>query len=97
MAIFSKLRLNLFKAFACSHRTCPSGFHYFCCYSKKQCKLYAHVATVSNTDSNMLPLNKRLNEDLYLRLNSFSIPLTLWLEIRNNRRRNMSIFANDEK
>lgn len=60
-------------------------------------KLYAHVATVSTTDSNMLPLNKRLNEDLYLRLNSFSIPLTLPLEIRNNRRRNMSMFANDEK
>ena len=60
-------------------------------------KLYAYVATVSTTDSNMLPLNKRLNEGPYLRLNSFSIPLTLRLEKRNNRRRNMSIFANDEK
>lgn len=60
-------------------------------------KRYAHVATVSTTDSNMLLLNKRLNEDLYSRLNSSSIPLTLRLEIRNNRRRNMFIFANDEK
>ena len=60
-------------------------------------KFYAHVATISTTDSSMLPPNKRLNEDLYLRLNSSSIPLTLRLEIRNNRRRNMSIFANDEK
>ena len=61
-------------------------------------KLYAHVAIVSTTDLTMLPLNKRLNEDLYLRLNFSLIPLTLnpTLEMRSNKGKNMSIFANDE-